>query len=130
MIKEAKAGGEIEEIGNATVSNYCPIVSDESCYAYEIVFDQYVAYSIRNECFVSQDDSEEFIGRLICLYSKSHFLDYVRAATFASDEYPGHLRHYGINCLNHIIDVVSVDEPKINIARQAQQSIKNESSVD
>jgi hypothetical protein len=47
------------------------------------------------------------------------FLDYVRAATFASDDYPGKLAHYGIVCLSHVVDVVSIEEPAISVLRRA-----------
>jgi hypothetical protein len=132
VIEEARASGEPEDmkIGDVTLSAVRSIVSDEFCFAYEVVFGSYVAYSVRNESYVGQDESEEFTGRLFCVYSKSRFLDYVRVATFASDDYPGKLNHYGINCLNHIVDVVSVEEPQINILRRAQQVIGDDASIE
>ena len=131
VIEEARASGEPEDmkIGDVTLSGARSIVSDESCYAYEILFGGYVAYSVRNESYVEQDESEEFKGRLFCVYSKSRFLDYVRVATFASDEYPGKVNHFCIYCLNHIVDVVSVEEPRIDILRRAQQVIGDDAST-
>jgi hypothetical protein len=41
------------------------------------------------------------------------FLDYVANGTSASEDYPGPFRHIGINCLNHIIDVVSDVVPRV-----------------
>ena len=124
VIEEARAGGEPEElkIGEVLLSGASPVVSDEHCNAYEILFGSYVAYCVRNESFVGQNKSGEFVGRLFCVYSKSHFLDYVRVATFASDDFPSKLNHYGINCLNHITDVVSVEEPVISILRHARRA--------
>jgi hypothetical protein len=132
VIEEARAGGEPGDmkIGDVTLSGARPIVSDEHCFAYEVVFGSYVAYSVRNESFVGQDESEEFTGRRFCVYSKSRFLDYIRAATFASDDYPGRLNHYGINCLNHIVDVVSVEEPRVDILRRAQQVAGGDAPVE
>ena len=77
----------------------------------------YVAYSVVNESFASVDDSELFTGHLFRNYSKSRFLDYVGVATFASDDFPGKLRHYGVNCLNHFVDIVSATEPIISVIR-------------
>jgi hypothetical protein len=37
--------------------------------------------------------------------------------TFATDEYPGPLKHVGILCLNHIIDIAAVEEPIIRRMR-------------
>jgi hypothetical protein len=118
VIEEARASGELEDIkiADVTLPDVRSIVSDESCHAYEILFGSYVAYAVRNESYGVPDESEEFTGRRFCVYSKSRFLDYVRLATFASDDYPGKLNHYGINCLNHIVDVVSIEEPRISIS--------------
>lgn len=108
---------------SSVLSNAKELVADESCNAYEILFQDYVAYSVRNESFVSVDDSEKWTGRLFQTYSRSHFLAYVRVATFASDDYPGKLGHYGINCLNHIVDVVSASQPIISLIRGVEQIV-------
>lgn len=108
---------------SSILSDAKELVADESCKAYEILFQDYVAYSVRNESFVSVDESEQWTGRLFQTYSRSHFLDYVRVATFASDDHPGKLGHYGINCLNHIVDVVSASQPIISLIRRAQQLV-------
>ena len=132
VIEEARASAEPEDmkIGDVTLSGARSIVSDESCYAYELLFGSYVAYSVRNESYVTPDKSEEFTGRLFCVYSKSHFLDYARVATFASDDHPGKLSHYGINCLNHTVDVVCVGEPEISILRRAGQVAGDDAAIE
>jgi hypothetical protein len=95
-----------------------PIVSDETCRRYEIIFPSYVAYAVLNESFAKVDDYEQHTGRYFRIYSKSHFLDYLGVATFASDDYPGKSTHYEIACLDHIVEVVSAEEPEIReIAR-------------
>jgi|SRR3712207_1096079 len=123
VIEEARAGGEAEEmkLGGVVLSGARPVISDETCYAYEVLFGSYVAYSVRNESYTPEDKLGEYTGRLFRVYSKSHFFDYVRAATFASDEHPGKLNHYEIVCENHIVDVVTVGEPEISIVRRARQ---------
>jgi hypothetical protein len=95
-----------------------PIVSDETCRRYEIIFPSYVAYAVLNESFAKVHDYEQHTGRYFRIYSKSHFLDYLGVATFASDDYPGKSTHYEIACLDHIVEVVSAEEPEIReIAR-------------
>lgn len=129
VISEAQQRETSEDlkVGDVVLSNVLSdvkeLVADESCNAYEILFQDYVAYSVRDESFVSVDESEKWTGRLFQTYSRSHFLDYVRVATFASDDHPGKLRHYGINCLNHIVDVVSASQPMISLIRGAQQIV-------
>jgi hypothetical protein len=122
VIEEAKADGppeDIEVLPGKVISGTLAIESDDSCRVFELVWPTYVCYSVRNESFCTMDKAEAWEGRLFCLYSKSHFLDYVSRATFASADYPGPLRHWGVNCLNHIIDVVSVSEPKVRRVRPA-----------
>jgi hypothetical protein len=121
VIEEARAVGPPEdiEIAGKVVSGTRPIESDSGCRLFELVWPSYVSYSVRNESFCVIDEAETWQGRLFCTYSQSHFLNYVKQATFASDEYPGPVRHWGVNCLNHIVDVVSVDEPMIRRIRPA-----------
>jgi hypothetical protein len=115
VIAEAKLSDSREtiRIGSLELEGAAAIEVMEDSSIYEIVFDEYIAFSVRNESYSQLDDEEEFEGRLACVYSKSKFLDYVRASTFASDDYPGPFKHYGFNCLNHIVDIVSATPPKI-----------------
>jgi hypothetical protein len=115
VIAEAKVSDSRETvgIGSLELEDAAAIEVMEDSSIYEIVFDEYIAFSVRNESYSQLDDEEEFEGRLACVYSKSKFLDYVRASTFASDDYPGPFKHYGFNCLNHIVDIVSATPPKI-----------------
>ena len=57
VIEEVRASGEPEDmkIGDVTLSGARSIISDEHCFAYEVVFGSYVAYSVRNESYVGQD---------------------------------------------------------------------------
>jgi len=122
VILEARISGETEDIdlGVAKISDVHPIVTDETCYAYEIIFESYIGYSVRNESYVGWDESEESTGKLFRVYSKSHFLDFIRAsAMYASEDDPGKFTHFEVVCLEHVIDVASVDKPQINILRRA-----------
>jgi hypothetical protein len=67
------------------------------CAIYEVTFHNYIAYSVRNEAYTTQDEEEEFEGRLFCIYTRSKFLEYVRTATFASDQFPGPFKHFEFN---------------------------------
>jgi hypothetical protein len=76
-------------------------------------FEAYIGYSVLNESITNLDDYEEFEGKAFRIYSKSRYLDYINVSTFASNDYPGPYKHYGIACLNHIIDIISTEEPII-----------------
>ena len=88
--------------------------------SYEVLFPSYIAYSVRNESFTVADSEEVFNGRLFVEYSRSKFLDFIESATIASEDHPGPFRHFGINALDHIIDVASIDNP---IIRQVRSTV-------
>ncbi|NKI24401.1 hypothetical protein HFN20_24935 [Paenibacillus dendritiformis] len=80
----------------------------------QLDFESYIGYSVINESFTSWDEYERFEGKkTFRIYSKSRFLDYISNATFAIQEYPGPYLHYGIVCLDHIVNVVTISEPKV-----------------
>lgn len=93
-----------------------PIEHVTGCKIFTLQWPSYVAYSVRNESYTTVDNYEIFEGRNFVKYSKSRYLDFVRDATFADDGFPGPMTHWGIFCLNHIIDVVSCHQPDVSIS--------------
>jgi len=65
VIEEAKASGEAGdiEIGDVRIADTRPIVSDQNCHEYEVIFPSYIAYSVLNESYTIESMSEEFSGR-------------------------------------------------------------------
>ncbi|WP_078410764.1 hypothetical protein [Priestia abyssalis] len=107
---------------NDTSSSYGSIDVDDTLPIIRLKFDWYIAYSVRNESFTAMDKYEVYEGRVFSLYSKSRYLDFIEVSTIADDIYPGPFKHYGINALNHIIDVISTESPSVSvIQRNAQQ---------
>ncbi len=94
-------------------SAYTPINTTDSCEKYNIIFNNYVCYSIRNESFTSEDKEEVYVGNVFRVYSKSKFLDYIHSSCIGLDILAPKMKHYEIVCLNHIIDVATVNEPII-----------------
>jgi hypothetical protein len=90
-----------------------PIAYEPGSKVFELSWSDYVAYSVRNESYVSEDDSEIKTGRLLLEYSSSKYLDFIRSATFAGIACRKPLKHFGICCMDHIIDVVSEEGPVI-----------------
>lgn len=119
VIEQATTSDEEHDmkIGETTFSGLRDIISDERCFAYEIIFESYIAYSVLNESYAQVGKSEIFTGNLFRIYSKSNFLDYLKSATFATEDYPGKFEHYEISALNHVVEIASVDTPQINILR-------------
>lgn len=91
---------------------YSPISYNESSDVFKVVFDSYIAYSVINESYENIGETE-CIGKKIRIYTESNFLDYVKADTFATDDYPREFKHYMFITLNHIVNIVSTVEPKI-----------------
>lgn len=112
IVEEAIEGGEPGAIDSTGLSGKGIQVANES-RVFEIYFDSYIGYSIIDESLALPDDSEIFEGRIFCIYDKSNYLDYLKKSSFATEDHPGPFVHYGFNCLNHIIDIASADEPEI-----------------
>ena len=114
VVEETFTSDEFEStaVGGTELSGKGIIVTNES-RVFEIYFDSYIGYSVIDESLALPDDSEVFSGRIFCVYKKSNYLDFLRKASFASEDHPGPFIHYGFNCLNHIVDIASADEPQI-----------------
>jgi len=105
-------------IGNNVISDVYSVYTDEKLPILQIDFKSYISYSVTNESYTSWDDYEVFEGKALRVYSKSRYLDFINTHTFANKDYPGPFVHYGIICLNHIINIVSVDKPVIKEIRR------------
>lgn len=112
-----KSENEVNEAINSIMLGSYPVISDENCFAYEIVFDDYIAYFVRNESFSNFDESSTFSGGFFGTYNTSKFLDFLKISTWATDDYPGKFNHYGLFTEQSIIDVASVHKPEIKILR-------------
>ncbi|NTU50410.1 MAG: hypothetical protein HGA87_05965 [Desulfobulbaceae bacterium] len=102
------------DVGDKSISGH-PIEPFPGSRVFEVTWSSYIAYSVRNESFTMGDDGEIFEGKLFVLFSNSHYLDFIKKSTFASTDYPGPFKHWGVFCLDHTIDVVSEDEPIIRL---------------
>lgn len=95
-----------------------PILPDYNSM-YKITFEQYVIYQTRNESFYAMDKSEAWEGKFFRIFSRSVLLDSLPQITlsqlWAEGEapYPDTWIHYQICCERHIIDVISLAEPKV-----------------
>jgi hypothetical protein len=111
IVNEAKRGPR-ELPGGILIEDATPIQPSASCRVFTLNWKNYVSYSVTEEMHGScgKYEDEEHTGRLLRVYSKSHFLDFVAADTGAHSE---PYAHYKICCLNHNIDIVSVVVPEL-----------------
>jgi hypothetical protein len=95
-----------------------PIESDSSSRLFEIVYDEYISYTVSNESYSKYPELPEvFTGNLFRIYSWSYLLEMTRKTTYARDEHPGPgpLEHHQIPCLNHVIDVITTRPPRMAV---------------
>lgn len=77
---------------------------DDNLPILQLDFETYVAYAIMNESFTVMDDRGIYGGHLFRIYSKSRYLDFIKAGTIAEDIFSEkQFVHYQIPCLNHTI---------------------------
>ena len=90
--------------------------SDPGSQVYEIVFENYILYQMRNESYTSWDEYEVRKGRYLIVFERSRLLDYYEDAIFDFDSEETRKtqrKHYGIYTENHILDIISDEPPKI-----------------
>ncbi len=85
---------------------------------YEITFEDYIMHQTRNESYTSYDEYEIRKGNPLLIFEKSRLLDFLPQLTDCTSYpdgtfYPEKWTHYGIYCVDHIIDVISCSRPKI-----------------
>jgi len=92
----------------------CPIESVQGCKTFELSWARYAAYLVTEELIGSGGsyDDEVYTGRLLRVYTRSHFLDYLLPDTGG---YMEPVQHYKLICLNHLIDVGSYAPPDIRL---------------
>jgi len=102
---------EAIHVAGSVLSGGTRISVTEESRAFELVWKQYVAYSVLNESYASAVEQENYRGNRFRIYLRSNFIDYVSRASFATIEYPGPTEHYEVVCENHIVDVISTRAP-------------------
>ena len=120
VVEEGRPAGESGplEIAGAVISGCTRIDVTEASRSFELLWDSYVAYAVLNESFAAAAEADEcYSGKLFRVYSKSHFIDYVSRATFATAEYPGPTFHYEIACQDHVIVIISLKNPVVRRVR-------------
>lgn len=82
--------------------------------AFKLCWEHYIAHSAINESFCALDDKQSTAsGRLVRIHTKSHFLAFVIAVTWGSEDCPGPLTHVEVLCSDQTINVAAVGLPTI-----------------
>lgn len=90
-----------------------PIEMTSESRHFELSWDDYVAYAVRNESFWKAEPQEPQMINQLHRRFDSAFLEFVSTTTFADDDYPGPLQHWALSTLTHCVDVVSIQPPRV-----------------
>lgn len=118
VVHEARVEKEPSQIktGNAKLDQVMgvgfAIKSGPSCREFTITFENYVGFSIKDESYAVPEGKEDY-ARKLRSYSKSAFLNFIEASTFAADVMAQPIHHFAIVCENHVIDVACAKLPAI-----------------
>ena len=116
--KDGEAGTDprsLNEKVKELLDKYVPVGADMD-QVYEIVFENYILYQMRNESYTSWDEYEVRKGRYLIVFERSRLLDYYEDSIFDFDSEETRKtqrKHYGIYTENHILDIISNEPPKI-----------------
>ena len=116
--KDGEAGTDPESLNEKVkvLLDKCVPVGADMDQVYEIVFENYILYQMRNESYTSWDEYEVRKGRYLIVFERSRLLDYYEDAIFDFDSEETRKtqrKHYGIYTENHILDIISNEPPKI-----------------
>lgn len=82
---------------------------------WEIIFECYILYQVRNESFCSFHAAEVKTGKYLAVFEKSRLLEYLPTAVDAGLlEHTEPWKHYDIFTQNQIIDVIAQADPVIS----------------
>ena len=109
-------GSEASNTGNKDLDEILkeayPVLIDYN-EIYEITFESYIMYQTRNESFAYPDEKSKVLGEYFTIIKNSSYLKMVKSITFYNDIFDDKYMHYGIFSWNHVIDIISAEEPKI-----------------
>ena len=109
-------GSEASNTGNKDLDEILkkayPVLIDYN-EIYEITFESYIMYQTRNESFAYPDENSKVLGEYFTIIKNSSYLKMVKNITFYNDIFDDKYIHYGIFSWNHVVDIISAEEPKI-----------------
>ena len=114
VVAEGLLGGRTKiDFAGTDLGEGRPIIITDESRAFELSWDNYVAYVVRNESFWKAEEGEPPFTRHLERRFDSAFMRYISETTFADDNYPGPLEHWSLATLTHCVDVVSVGPPQV-----------------
>ena len=120
--ESASVASDRPELANLMAGGH-PIESMAGCKKFGLSWKHYVAYLVTEELVGSNAldgyDDEVYTGKILRVYTKSHFLGHIMRDT------GGHIQevvHHKLICLDHLIDVVSYGPPEVEVLTPSQMT--------
>ena len=87
---------------------------DSKVTTWQIDFKNYVTYSVIYDDYSLFDETEDYEGEAFGIYQTSKYLEYFQKATHMKPYIANKkLTHYSLACIEHKVDIISLDEPII-----------------
>jgi hypothetical protein len=83
--------------------------------AFALTWPSYVAYAVSNESYALPVKAQEDVGKFVRRLQGSAFQRYIGETTWWAAERYGPQRHWIVGCEHHLIDVISADDPTIEL---------------
>jgi hypothetical protein len=99
-------GKHIDEIARL------PIQYTDASY-YELTWERYFSFSVQDEATAPFRREDKFEGNGVRRFTKSCLLDNIASLSNGTHEMRGILMHFGLYTLNHIVDILAYDEPRL-----------------
>lgn len=121
LIQEATGLGPEEEqtISSIDLGVAREIVPNGSDRLLEISWENYVGFSVLNESYANVDEANQNHERkykfAVGQPSAGWFVEYMRQAAFADDNYPGPLKYWEVVGNDHVVHIWSNVEPKVRL---------------
>jgi hypothetical protein len=100
--------------------------------AYELLWDRYFTFMVRDEGAAAFRKEEEYSGLGVRLFRKSWLLGVIPELSNGLHEISdvrGPVKHYGLYCLNHIVDVLAYEAPSVSEVKEPNQPSATPTSV-
>jgi hypothetical protein len=113
VLIEADAKGLVNEVADDFDAQGQEVSPLDPAEAWVLNWKNYISYAVRNESYALENNAPK-VENMLIEREASAFRDFVSNAAWATDKYPGKLRHFEIVCEHHIIDVISTDPPIVS----------------
>lgn len=79
----------------------------------DVLWKRYLQFSVCDECVARIIPGQQYEGRCVRLYSQSRLLSSLDEISNGTHVLRGEVKHFGLACMNHFVDVLAYEEPEV-----------------